>query len=623
MENQFMSLLKTSSSIAKQYGMIDEHKNLSKILDHCYDNSLNLLICGEFKRGKSSLINALLNDNICAVADGIATSAVSVIRYGEKESATRYYSTYEEDLEKGQKLVVNSESIDFASISNYAVGTSFDIDNTLYIDIEIPNHFLKEKGFTRIDTPGIGSLDPRHLFLTLQILPQADAILFVTDSSEPMMKPELDFVKDRILPLNKPFDVVLNKSDLVSRNELSNFKEDIQSKILDYCGTAINCIPISSSEWMEYNYADRESVRERRRKNSNCDELLTVINGFFKRKIESIEAIFKLQYEEFLNSMKSIVGDTILELSNTSSNDSVINYRQQLAEIKNLRDQVLNEESELRTKINSIIESSQDCVLGEFSKDSVLLSTEWLEEVLNNPKSSEEDGADYVISQMNQAIKTIGSSIDKKIDSAIVEVVNELKSLIENASLTTNTNQTQINGDITPVTHSFSESFVNLTRQALPFVGVTSISGGIASVGLGFGAGLLGITSVAVPIIGGCIGVAAGIYYVVQSIKGTKRQEALNNIRKQISPRISIAVNELRNYIHKRYTMFSVEVVKILKNIAKSMAEQMQEKLKLIQECEKDSQKKAAKIKELQNHITMIDNLITQTKVLNTNPFAN
>ena len=179
------------------------------------------------------------------------------------------------------------------------------------------------------------------------------------------------------------------------------------------------------------------------------------------------------------------------------------------------------------------------------------------------------------------------------------------------------------NGDLVPVSHSFSENFVNLTRQALPFMGVASISGGITVAGLSLGAGILGLTSIAaVPILGACVGLAAGIFYVVQSIKGTKRQEALNNIRKQVSPRISIAINEMRSYIQKRYSIFSKEVVKTLKSISQNMTDQMQEKVKLMQECEKDAQKRTATIKELQSHLTMINNLIVQTKVVNTNPFV-
>lgn len=621
--NQFTTLLKTSNSIAKQYGKVEEYETLSKLLDHCYDNRLSLLVCGEFKRGKSSLINALLNDDICVVADGIATSAVSVIKYGAEPKVIRYFSTYQDDSTSTQSMIIKSESIKFDSIYDYTKGSSMDIDNTLYLEIEIPNAFLKSKGLTLIDTPGIGSLDPRHLFLTLQSLPKADAIFFVTDTAEPMLTTELDFLKDKIIPLNKPFEIILTKSDLVSREELSTYMNDVEEKASNYCGAKVNCIPISSSEWYNYNHATSETIRERRRKNSNCDALLSIIDGFYNRKINSMECLFRNQYVDFLNSLREVIEKSISDLTQITTDNDIKGYRQQLDEMKTLREMVLNEDSEFRVRINAIIESSQDCVLEEFSRDSVLLSTDRLEDVLKDERAGDENGDKFVIEQMNHSIQKISSNIDKKIDSAISQVVGELKELIDNVILTNKTNETRLNGDLVPVSHSFSENFVNLTRQALPFMGVASISGGITVAGLSLGAGILGLTSIAaVPILGACVGLAAGIFYVVQSIKGTKRQEALNNIRKQVSPRISIAINEMRSYIQKRYSIFSKEVVKTLKSISQNMTDQMQEKVKLMQECEKDAQKRTATIKELQSHLTMINNLIVQTKVVNTNPFV-
>lgn len=621
--NHFTNLLKASSSIAKRYGKVEEYETLSNLLEHCYDNSLTLLVCGEFKRGKSSLVNALLNDDICVVADGIATSSVSVIKYGAEPRVIRYFSTYLEDSAGTQCMTVKSELINFDSIRDYTKGSSMDIDNTLYLEIEIPNAFLKSKGLTLIDTPGIGSLDPRHLFLTLQALPKADAVFFVTDTTEPMLTTELDFIRDKIIPLNKPFDVILAKSDLVSREELSVYKGDVEEKVSNYCGAQVNCTAVSASEWYNYNHATSEQIKERRRKNSNCDTLLSIIDGFYDRKVDSMELLLRKQYTEFLDSLRCIIEKSISDLNQISSDDDIKGYRQQLEEMKTLREMILNEDSEFRVRINAIIESSQDNVLEEFSRDSVLLSTDRLEEILKDDRAGDENGDKFVVEQINQSIQKISSNIDKKIDSAISQVIGELKEFIDNVALTNRTNETRLNGSLVPVSHSFSENFVNLTRQALPFMGVATISGGITVAGLSLGAGILGLTSIAaVPVLGACVGLAAGIFYVVQSIKGTKRQEALNNIRKQISPRISIAINEMRTYIQKRYSLFSKEVVKTLKSISQSMANQMQEKVKLMQECEKDAQKRLVTIKELQSHLTMVNSLIVQAKVANTNPFA-
>lgn len=620
--NQFSSLLKTCAPVAKKYGKLEEYESLSKLLGHGLDKSLTLLVCGEFKRGKSSLINALLNDEVCPVADGIATSAVSIIKYGRVSKVTRFYSSIQEDTAGNSNLVIKSESVKYDAICSYAKGSSIDIDNTLYLEIEIPNEYLRTNGLTLIDTPGIGSLDPRHLFLTLQALPKADAILFVTDTAEPLLTTELEFLKERILPLKKPFDIILSKSDLIGRDELTIFKKDSEDKVLNYCGIKVDCTPVSSTEWEGFNKTDNDSIKERRKKNSNCDAVFSLINALFERKVTSIEEVFRIQYLEFLESLKTDINKSISELSRVDNASDLLTYRAQLDEMKTLRDMILNDDSEFRGNINTIIETSQEHVFEDFSRESVLLSSEKLEDVLKDPRSLEEDGDKFVVSEINHAIQQIGADIDKKIDAAISDVLNELKDFIDNVQLTNKTSSTQVEGEIVPISRTFSENFVNLTRQALPFMGVATISGGLASFGLGLGAGILGLSTAALPIIGIGIGIAAGLFYVVQSIKGTRKQETLNNIRKQVSPRISIAMNEMRAYIQKRYSILSKEVVKTLKSIAKSMTEQMQEKVKLLQECEKDVLKRNSALKEHQNHLTLVNNLLYQTKVLNTHPFS-
>ena len=46
----------------------------------------NTVVCvvGEFKQGKSSLVNGLLGRTICPVDDDLATSAITLVRYGDE-----------------------------------------------------------------------------------------------------------------------------------------------------------------------------------------------------------------------------------------------------------------------------------------------------------------------------------------------------------------------------------------------------------------------------------------------------------------------------------------------------------------------------------------------------------
>lgn len=614
MDNQLAALLKNCEPLAKKYGKMAEYESLSRMLDYCQNNNLALLVCGEYKKGKSSLINALLNENICPVDLGIATSTVSIIKYGKVTKLTRYFSV---PCDAGQDCCsIQSEVVGFDSIVTYSKGTTLDIDNTMYLEIELPNDVLS-KGLILIDTPGIGSLDPRHLFLTQQALPKADAIFFVTDFPEPLLITELDFIKEKICSSSKPFNVIINKSNLVCKDEVNIHIKDAEAKISKHCGKQVECIPVSAAEWDEYN----KTGNERRRLSSNRDVVLAAIDDISIKSQKRQEDLFRQNYLELLSLIKQDIEQAITDVTSDTPNNMRETYREQFDEIKKLRDMIVDDDSDFRSNINAIIEKSQDKVYELFSKESVLLSTDRLDDVLNNPRAMTDNGHKYVLDEINKSIQSLATDVDKTIDEAIAKVIEELKEYIDNVRLTNQSNNTKIEGELTPIMHTFSESFVNLTRQALPFMGVATISGGVAGISLGIGASILGITSVAaLPFLAVGIGVVAGVYYVVQSIKGSRKMEMISNIRKQMAPKISIVMNEMRSYIQKRFSLFNKEVVKTLKNMSNSMTEQMQEKINLLKQLDCDDKKRETAKKDLEKQLNAINCLTIQARVLKTNP---
>ena len=69
------------------------------------------MVCGEFKRGKSTFINALLDMSLCPTDEHIATSTVSIIKYGEKQKVTRFYDTEDGVKEEIIEYYVNDSAL--------------------------------------------------------------------------------------------------------------------------------------------------------------------------------------------------------------------------------------------------------------------------------------------------------------------------------------------------------------------------------------------------------------------------------------------------------------------------------------------------------------------------------
>ena len=143
-------------------------------------------VVGEFKKGKSALINALLGSDVCPVDDDLATVAVTVVRYAPEPAAIVR-------RRDGAELVV--EPIEADDIERWVAEAEGDEGprGVEVVEVGLPNAFL-ERGVALVDTPGVGGLNAAHAAATLAFLPSADALVFVTDASAELSGPELAFL---------------------------------------------------------------------------------------------------------------------------------------------------------------------------------------------------------------------------------------------------------------------------------------------------------------------------------------------------------------------------------------------------------------------------------------------
>jgi hypothetical protein len=145
-----------------------------------------VLVAGEFKQGKSSLINALIGIAACPVDDDLATAAVTVVRHGPKVEITVRRRI-------GRDLVVDTIAPDQLADFVTERGNPGNSRGVEVIEIRLPNSLL-ERGWAFIDTPGIGGLNAAQAAAALAFLPHAHALLFVTDASAELTNVELDFL---------------------------------------------------------------------------------------------------------------------------------------------------------------------------------------------------------------------------------------------------------------------------------------------------------------------------------------------------------------------------------------------------------------------------------------------
>jgi len=232
-------------------GFADRHKQeavrrrLGEAADRLSQGKLLVVVCGEFKQGKSSLINALLGERgLFPVDVDITTSVVTTIAYAPEEKVT--VITGEAGKEKSAQIA-RGEIADYVTEQRNRNNAR----QARLLIIEAPNDKLRD-GLVIADTPGIGSLNVHHTDVTYSYVPNADAVVFVSDALAPMSEAELKFVEmiarhcAEVIYVVTKVDAVQNYQAIIDSN-----REKLSST-LGRPGAEIPIIPVSSANKLAY-----------------------------------------------------------------------------------------------------------------------------------------------------------------------------------------------------------------------------------------------------------------------------------------------------------------------------------------------------------------------------------
>jgi hypothetical protein len=163
-----------------------------------------LAVVGQFKRGKSTVINALLGTPLLPTGVVPVTAVITILEYD-----TRVGARVEE--RGGGEVEVPVEAIaDFVTEERNPANRR----GAAAVIIRHPAELLRQ-GIAIVDTPGLGSVFELSTAATHSFVPKIDAALVVLGADPPISGDELDLV-ERIASEVPDLLFVLNKSDLVS-----------------------------------------------------------------------------------------------------------------------------------------------------------------------------------------------------------------------------------------------------------------------------------------------------------------------------------------------------------------------------------------------------------------------
>ncbi|MGO4234554.1 dynamin family protein [Pseudarthrobacter sp. YAF2] len=209
---QLMKLVEQGLQLVGSGDRGDLRKRLEQAAARLQDPSIRVIVVGEFKQGKSKLINALVNAPVCPVDDDIATSVPTAVRFGEPASAAILVPTA--GTPDGGEEGIERRPVDLADLPALVSeqGNPGNSRKLTAAEVCLPRRVLTG-GLTIIDSPGVGGMGSTHTLTTLTALPTADAMLLVSDASQEYTEPELRFLR-QAMRITPSVAAVLSKTDL-------------------------------------------------------------------------------------------------------------------------------------------------------------------------------------------------------------------------------------------------------------------------------------------------------------------------------------------------------------------------------------------------------------------------
>jgi hypothetical protein len=195
--------LVAARSLASVAGRTDLIERLDRANERLRVADTAVAVVGEFKQGKSTLVNALLRTDVCPADADLVTALPTILRYGTTPAAFLQVP--------GADGALSPVAIEFGQVRGQITAPAGD-PAPRAVEVHLDRRLLGT-GLSLIDTPGVGGLDSAQGNLTLATLPLASAALFVTDAAQELTAPEVDFLR-RVLERCPRVALVLTKTDL-------------------------------------------------------------------------------------------------------------------------------------------------------------------------------------------------------------------------------------------------------------------------------------------------------------------------------------------------------------------------------------------------------------------------
>jgi len=181
----------------------DDRERLAELRQRVDARSLRVLVAGEAKRGKSTLVNQMIGRDVLPTGVTPVTAVVTTVRRAEADE--HIVVTFQDGRVARHDL---AELADFVSER----GNPLNERGVRTVEVLVRSDLLDRFDVELVDTPGTGSVFEHNTVAAEEALASLDAAIFVVTADPPIAAAERDLLA-RTSALSVRTFVVLNKAD--------------------------------------------------------------------------------------------------------------------------------------------------------------------------------------------------------------------------------------------------------------------------------------------------------------------------------------------------------------------------------------------------------------------------
>ena len=336
-----------------------------------------VFVLGDVKRGKSTVINALIGEDLLPRDVNACTGLLTVLRYATEKKVTIHYKDDTSAREIDFDTFKRDYTVDIDEAKSLDDSNSLAFPNIKYAVVEYPLPLL-ESGIEIIDSPGLNDTEARNQ-LSLGYVYSCQAILFVMRAIQPFTLEEkryLDnYIKDRGLSvffLINGWDELNNELlDPEDTEELAAIeaksREYFRAKLLEYIPKNVSyeerVFEIAALNALRYRLKNNEAGLV----NTGFTKFSDTLNNFLTEERAVAELNFvRTLAEQTYNSVHEIVSRRIplLEETEASLKAKVADIKPEFEQLAEIRDRLIKElEAQRDLTATAIANSFEDYVL--------------------------------------------------------------------------------------------------------------------------------------------------------------------------------------------------------------------------------------------------------------------